>query len=165
MDEPRMIGHYRIVELLGSGAMGTVHVAVDTFIERTVAIKSLRAELTRDPDFVSRFRAEATSLARLNHPNITTLIRPFLKAPISIRLRSLYGDGTRARPVAGRCSPGARKTGRRQGKSCHHCASRGRSCLCASECRTRRIVGVLHRHFAVARRISSASRAAFEEPR
>jgi serine/threonine protein kinase len=65
--------------LLGSGAMGTVHVAVDTFIERAVAIKSLRAELTRDPDFVSGFRAEATSLARLNHPNITTLYSPILE--------------------------------------------------------------------------------------
>ena len=74
-----MIGHYRIVELLGSGAMGTVHVAVDTFIERPVAIKSLRAELTRDPDFVSRFRAEAASLARLNHPNIATLYTPLLE--------------------------------------------------------------------------------------
>ncbi len=74
-----MIGHYRIVELLGSGAMGTVHVAVDTFIDRPVAIKSLRAELTRDPDFVSRFRAEAASLARLNHPNIATLYTPLLE--------------------------------------------------------------------------------------
>jgi len=79
MNEQRMIGHYRIVELLGSGAMGTVHVAVDTFIERAVAIKSLRAELTRDPDFVSRFRAEAASLARLNHPNIATLYTPLLE--------------------------------------------------------------------------------------
>jgi serine/threonine-protein kinase len=78
MSEQRMIGHYRIVELLGSGAMGKVHVAVDTFIEREVAIKSLRAELTRDPEFVGRFKAEAMSLARLNHPNITTLYSPLL---------------------------------------------------------------------------------------
>lgn len=78
MSEQRLIGHYRIVELLGAGAMGKVHVAVDTFIEREVAIKSLRAELTRDPEFVSRFKAEATSLARLNHPNITTLYSPLL---------------------------------------------------------------------------------------
>ncbi len=76
MNDQRVIGHYRIVELLGSGAMGKVHVAVDTFIEREVAIKSLRAELTQDPEFVSRFKAEATSLARLNHPNITTLYSP-----------------------------------------------------------------------------------------
>ncbi len=73
MDEQRMIGHYRIVQLLGTGAMGTVHVAMDTFIERPVAIKALRPELTQDPEFVSRFRAEAKSLAHLNHPNITTL--------------------------------------------------------------------------------------------
>jgi serine/threonine-protein kinase len=74
-----MIGHYRVVELLGSGAMGTVHVAVDTFIERPVAIKALRPELSQDPEFVSRFRAEAKSLARLNHPNIATLYSPLLE--------------------------------------------------------------------------------------
>ncbi|CAN2533176.1 Serine/threonine-protein+kinase+PknD [Methylocapsa aurea] len=73
MSDQRMIGHYRIVELLGAGAMGKVHVAFDTFIDREVAIKSLRAELTQDPEFVGRFKAEAQSLARLNHPNITTL--------------------------------------------------------------------------------------------
>jgi eukaryotic-like serine/threonine-protein kinase len=78
MNDERTIGHYRIVEQLGSGAMGTVHVAVDTFIDRPVAIKSLRPELSRDPDFVSRFRAEAKSLARLNHPNIATLYSPLL---------------------------------------------------------------------------------------
>lgn len=78
MTDPQMIGHYRIVNLLGTGAMGKVHAAVDTFLERDVAIKSLRAELTQDSDFVSRFRAEATSLAKLNHPNITTLYSPVL---------------------------------------------------------------------------------------
>ena len=79
MNDPQMIGHYRIVKLLGVGAMGKVHAALDTFLEREVAIKSLRAELTQDPDFVGRFRAEATSLAKLNHPNITTLYSPVLQ--------------------------------------------------------------------------------------
>ncbi|MGZ9410672.1 MAG: serine/threonine-protein kinase, partial [Methylocystis sp.] len=79
MTDPQMIGHYRIVKLLGVGAMGKVHAALDTFLEREVAIKSLRAELTQDPDFVGRFRAEATSLAKLNHPNITTLYSPVLQ--------------------------------------------------------------------------------------
>lgn len=79
MSDPQMIGHYRVVKLLGTGAMGKVHAAVDTFLEREVAIKSLRAELTQDPDFVGRFRAEATSLAKLNHPNITTLYSPVLE--------------------------------------------------------------------------------------
>ena len=79
MTDPQMIGHYRIVKLLGVGAMGKVHAALDTFLEREVAIKSLRAELTQDPDFVGRFRAEATSSAKLNHPNITTLYSPVLQ--------------------------------------------------------------------------------------
>ena len=70
MTEQRMLAQYKIVEFLGSGAMGTVHVAVDTYMDRPVAIKSLRPDLTQDPEFVSRFRAEAKSLARLNHPNI-----------------------------------------------------------------------------------------------
>jgi serine/threonine protein kinase len=68
-----MIGQFRSLELLGSGAMGTVHVAMDTSLEREVAIKSMHPELSQDKGFVGRFRAEATSLARLNHPNITTL--------------------------------------------------------------------------------------------
>jgi TPR repeat protein/tRNA A-37 threonylcarbamoyl transferase component Bud32 len=68
-----MIGHYEIRELLGEGGIGQVHVGYDSVLEREVAIKSLRPELLNDKNFVDRFRAEATSLARLNHPNITTL--------------------------------------------------------------------------------------------
>jgi len=68
-----MIGQYEIRELLGEGGIGQVHAAFDTVLEREVAIKSLRPELLNDKSFVDRFRGEATSLARLNHPNITTL--------------------------------------------------------------------------------------------
>jgi len=68
-----MIGHYEIRELLGEGGIGQVHVGFDTVLEREVAIKSLRPELLNDKNFVDRFRGEATSLARLNHPNVTTL--------------------------------------------------------------------------------------------
>ena len=68
-----MIGHYEIRELLGEGGIGQVHVGFDTVLEREVAIKSLRPELLNDKNFVDRFRAEATSLARLNHPNVTTV--------------------------------------------------------------------------------------------
>src|SRR5262245_39377393 len=69
----RNIGHYEIHELLGEGGIGQVHAALDTVLNREVAIKSLRPELLSDKTFSERFRAEATSLARLNHPNITTL--------------------------------------------------------------------------------------------
>jgi eukaryotic-like serine/threonine-protein kinase len=67
------IGQYEIRELLGEGGIGQVYGAFDTVLQREVAIKTLRPELLNDTNFVERFRAEATSLARLNHPNITTL--------------------------------------------------------------------------------------------
>ena len=67
------VGPYQIIELLGEGGVGRVHAAFDSILEREVAIKSLRPELLDDKSFVERFRSEATHLARLNHPNITTL--------------------------------------------------------------------------------------------
>jgi serine/threonine-protein kinase len=69
----KTIGQYEIGELLGEGGLGQVHAAFDTVLQREVAVKSLRPELLNDTNFVERFRVEATSLARLNHPNITTI--------------------------------------------------------------------------------------------
>jgi eukaryotic-like serine/threonine-protein kinase len=69
----KTIGQYEIRDLLGEGGLGQVHAAFDTVLQRDVAIKSLRPELLNDTNFVDRFRVEATSLARLNHPNITTI--------------------------------------------------------------------------------------------
>jgi serine/threonine protein kinase len=73
MSTARTIGHYEVLELLGEGGIGQVHRARDTVLGREVAIKSLRPELLNDASFVERFRTEATNLARLNHPNITTV--------------------------------------------------------------------------------------------
>jgi serine/threonine protein kinase len=67
------VGHYELREVLGEGGIGRVYAGYDTVLQREVAIKSLRPELLRDSNFLARFRAEATSLARLNHPNITTV--------------------------------------------------------------------------------------------
>jgi serine/threonine-protein kinase len=69
----RILGNYQITELIGAGGMGTVYRGFDLMLEREVAIKALRAELMREPQIMERFRAEAVSLARLNHPCITTL--------------------------------------------------------------------------------------------
>jgi len=69
----KSIGQYEIGEQLGEGGIGQVHAAFDSILQREVALKSLRPELLSDTNFVERFRAEATSLARLNHPNITTI--------------------------------------------------------------------------------------------
>jgi hypothetical protein len=68
----RTIGKYRIVDKLGKGGMGTVFRAVDETLERDVAVKVLNPELT-DSDVMKRFRAEATTLAKLNHPEIATI--------------------------------------------------------------------------------------------
>src|ERR1700683_4657411 len=73
----KSIGQYEIGKQLGEGGIGQVHAAFDTILQREVAMKSLRPELLSDTNFVERFRAEATSLARLNHPNITTLYSLF----------------------------------------------------------------------------------------
>jgi serine/threonine-protein kinase len=66
------IGKYRFVARLGRGGMGTVYKAVDETLDREVAIKVLNPEIS-DAKLMTRFRAEATTLARLNHPQIATI--------------------------------------------------------------------------------------------
>ena len=66
------IGKYRVVGQLGRGTTGIVYKAVDETLDREVAIKVLNPHLA-DADIVKRFRAEATILARLNHPDIAII--------------------------------------------------------------------------------------------
>jgi serine/threonine protein kinase len=66
------VGKYRILTRLGRGGMGTVYRAVDETLDREVAIKVLNSEVS-DAKLMARFRAEATMLARLNHPEIATI--------------------------------------------------------------------------------------------
>ena len=66
------IGKYRITGQLGRGATGIVYRAVDASLDREVAIKVLNPDFA-SPDIIKRFRAEATTLARLNHPDIATI--------------------------------------------------------------------------------------------
>ena len=63
-------GRYQITGLIASGGMGEVFQAHDRVLDRTVALKVLRAGLGSDADFVERFRKEATAAGRLSHPNI-----------------------------------------------------------------------------------------------
>src|SRR5947199_203848 len=72
----RTIAQYRIVEPLGRGAMGIVYKAIDETLDREVAIKVLNPALA-DAQTITRFRAEATALARLNHPAIATVYELF----------------------------------------------------------------------------------------
>jgi serine/threonine protein kinase len=69
-DQTTIAGRYRIDGRLGVGGMSTVHLAFDVRLERNVAIKLLAEHLADDATFVSRFRREALSAARLVHPNI-----------------------------------------------------------------------------------------------
>ena len=70
---PKAIGHYEIKYVLGEGGIGRVYAALDQELGRMVAIKALKPEFGADTSFVERFRGEAANLARLSHPNITTL--------------------------------------------------------------------------------------------
>ena len=75
MTSQTIIGRYEVAATLGQGAMGTVYKAVDPLIERTVAIKTINLNLSKEEraEFEERFYREAKSAGRLNHPNIVTI--------------------------------------------------------------------------------------------
>ncbi len=70
---PREIGHFKLVELLGTGGMGAVFRGVDTSLQREVAVKIMREEMTKSEKFVADFLREARATAALNHPNIAKI--------------------------------------------------------------------------------------------
>ncbi|GAC1482183.1 MAG: hypothetical protein NVS1B4_27020 [Gemmatimonadaceae bacterium] len=97
-------GRYQLRELLGAGGMGAVFLADDLTLERAVAIKVLLPEVARQPTQVERFRREAKTAAKLDHPHIIPIYRVeteggldyFVMKHVAGRsLESAMGTGTR----------------------------------------------------------------------
>ena len=106
MTPPSHIGRYRILGLLGQGAMGTVYRARDESLERDVALKVM-ALGQADADARARFLREASAAGRLQHPNIVTIYElgehegsPFMALELleGIDLQRAIGDGIRPDP-------------------------------------------------------------------
>ena len=98
----RVLGHYRLLDLVGAGGMGEVYRARDERLDRDVAVKVLPETVASNPERLARFEREAKALARIEHPNILS-IHDFGSEP--------SGDAaTRPRPPtrSPSCSPARR---------------------------------------------------------
>lgn len=73
MEEGTLFGRYRLIERLGCGGMGEVWRAHDTMTDRVVAIKILLPHFAANPTFAQRFRRDASTAAKLDHPNIASV--------------------------------------------------------------------------------------------
>jgi Tol biopolymer transport system component len=69
----KVLGHYRVLEKVGSGGMGEVYRASDERLGRDVALKILKPSLAHDQDRLRRFEQEARAAATLNHPNVVAI--------------------------------------------------------------------------------------------
>src|SRR5215831_16146619 len=102
----QLIGHYRVLEIIGSGAMGDVYRARDERLDRDVALKLIRPAFSDNPDHLRRFEQEARAAAALNHPNILAIFDVGFEgtAPYIVS-ELLEGETLRHRLSEGRIPP------------------------------------------------------------
>ncbi|HEY8072743.1 MAG TPA: serine/threonine-protein kinase [Labilithrix sp.] len=67
-------GKYRLVALVGAGGMGAVYKGYHRDLDKEVAVKILHASFQADPGFASRFKAEALTMSKIDHPNVTRIL-------------------------------------------------------------------------------------------
>jgi len=125
-------GRYRLIELLGQGGMATIYRATDSQLGRDVAVKILRPEYGRDPDFVARFRAEAQAVASLSNPNIVP-VHDFGMDPAGPYIVMSYVDGEDLATLL-------RRTGPVQPRQAARIAAESARALAAAHAR-----GIIHR--------------------
>ncbi len=98
----RQISHFYIIRTLGTGGMGVVYEAQDTRLPRSVAIKVLKEELSKNVDAVKRFKREARLASSLNHPNICTILEVSEgESPSFIAMELLEGTSLKSRLLGG----------------------------------------------------------------
>ena len=97
----RILGHYRLLNLVGAGGMGDVYRARDERLDRDVAVKVLPESVASSPERLARFEREAKALARIEHPNILS-IHDFGVEPSG----AAAADGPRPRTRSPNCSSG-----------------------------------------------------------
>lgn len=70
---PSQVAHFKLQQIIGTGGMGAVYRGLDISLERQVAVKVMREEFARNPQFVESFLREARAAAALNHPNVAQI--------------------------------------------------------------------------------------------
>jgi Tol biopolymer transport system component len=103
----RQVGKYALQARVGAGYSGTVYLAWDEVLERRVAVKELEPAFLKEPRLLQRFREEAQTMARLDHPNCVQ-VYDFFESAEGAYLVSEYIDGASLREVithSGRLTP------------------------------------------------------------
>ena len=99
------LGPYEVLASLGAGGMGEVYRALDTRLDREVAVKVLPERLAEDPSALSRFEREAKALAALSHPNVLTILDFGREGTVAYTVTELLqGESLRMRLLRARMS-------------------------------------------------------------